>query len=77
VDVGTSKSRGGGLGLQNKPYRLRCIRGICSRGYAPGPDDEEEEEEEVNVVEMYISNAGILTKSQHLMFMVPCILIVF
>jgi len=41
--VGSSKLRWGGLGLHNKPYRLRCFRG--SRAYAPGPDDEEEKEE--------------------------------
>jgi hypothetical protein len=34
----------GGLGLHNKAYRLQFIRGICSRTYAPGPDNEEEEE---------------------------------
>jgi len=34
---------GGESGSHNKPYRLRCIRAICSRVYPPGPDDDEEE----------------------------------
>jgi hypothetical protein len=42
AEVGTSKSWGG-VGLHNKPHRLRCIQDICSRAYAPGPNDEEEE----------------------------------
>jgi hypothetical protein len=50
---------------------MRCILGVCSRTYALSPDDEEEG----NVVEMYVTNAGILTKSQHLTFMGPCIVL--
>jgi hypothetical protein len=29
-------NHGGVLGLHSKPYRLPCIRGICSRAYTPG-----------------------------------------
>jgi hypothetical protein len=43
VEVGTSKSRER-LGLNNKPYRLQFIQGICSRACVPDPDDKEEEE---------------------------------
>ena len=40
AEVGTSKIRGGGTGLHNKPAGCGS-----SEAYAPGPDREEEEED--------------------------------